>query len=141
MTDLERAKLELVGDKTCVLVKGNTIYYSTMSGIAPMIDFIDRKIDLTGFSVADKIVGKAVAMLFILKGIKSVYAEVISKSALDFLKSNGVNVKYATLTERIINRKGDRLCPMESTVLNIDDCNLAYIKLKEKLNSLRANKK
>ncbi len=141
MTDLERAKLELVGDKTCVLVKGNTIYYSTMSGIAPMIDFIDRKIDLTGFSVADKIVGKAVAMLFILKGIKSVYAEVLSKSALDFFKSNGVNVEYATLTERIINRKGDRLCPMESTVLNIDDCNLAYIKLKEKLNSLRANKK
>lgn len=141
MTDLERAKLELVGDKTCVLVKGNSIYSSTMTGISPMIDFIDRKIDLIGFSVVDKIVGKAVAMLFILKGIKSVYAEVISKSALDFLKSNGVNVKYATLTERIINRKGDRLCPMESTVLNIDDCNLAYIKLKEKLNSLRANKK
>ena len=135
MSDLDRAKELLNGQNTCVLVSGEKVIVSTKSGIRPMMDFIGEKVDLKGFSVADKIVGKAAAMLFVLAGIKNVYGEVMSRSGLDFLKEHGVSAEYKTLAENIINRAGTGICPMEQTVSDIDDVAVAYTKLKEKLDN------
>ncbi|MBQ9481796.1 MAG: DUF1893 domain-containing protein, partial [Clostridia bacterium] len=63
MNDISRAKKLLADSITCALVKGEEVYLSERSGIAPMMGFIGSEIDLAGFSAADKIVGKAAAML------------------------------------------------------------------------------
>ena len=133
MTDLEKAKALLVGDTTCVLVKGEEIITSNKTGIRPMMEFIKENLNLKGFSVADKIVGKAAAMLFRKAEIKEVYAEVLSVSAWQFLEEAKIKVTYKTLTDKIINRTKTGMCPMEETVLNIKDFEEGYLALKNKI--------
>lgn len=111
---------------TCVLCRSNIIHTSDEKGILPMIKFISNGYDLKGFSVADKIVGKAAAMLFVLAGIKDVYASVISSFAYDYLVGNNINVFYDVKTEVIMNRKGDDICPMEKAVASVIEPHKAY---------------
>lgn len=136
MTDFEAAKKNLDGH-TISLCKGEKVIVSDGRGVSPMIEFIEKGADLNGFSVADKIVGKAAAMLFVKAGIKEVYAEVLSESGKDFLERNGVKTEYKILTERIINRAGTDVCPMEKAVANLSDVHEAYAAILEKLNELR----
>lgn len=81
---------------------------------------------LTGAFVADKIVGKAAAMLLIRGGTLEVYAETISRPALETLQKKHVICVYENLVDFIQNRDGTGLCPMEESVLNIDDPQAAY---------------
>lgn len=136
MKDITKAKTILESGYTCVLVKGEMSLTSKQNGIVPMVKFLNDEIDLEGFSVADKIVGKAVAMLFVLAKVKEVYAEVLSKTAISVLEANGIAYSYKILTDNIINRQGTGLCPMEETVKDIFDCKQAYEKIKVKLASL-----
>ncbi len=137
MTDLQKAKSLLVDDKTCVLVKGEKIYTSNKSGIAPMMEFLAQGLNLKGFSAADKIVGKAAAMLFSLAKISALHAVVLSKPALDVLQKHKIKVSYDTLTENIINRAGTGICPMEETVKDETDLQKAYEKLCEKIKQMK----
>lgn len=113
---------------------------SESAGIRPMLDWIGKKTDLRGFEAADRIVGKAAAMLFVYAGVKKVYAEVLSRPGRRYLEENGVSVCWGTLTERIVNRRGDGLCPMEETVLDIADASEAYLALKAKAEELAGPK-
>ncbi len=126
MNDTEKAKKELTGDITCVLVKGENIYTSTKTGIAPMLNLIKDGVNLEGYSAADKIVGKAAAMLFVKAGVKDVFAEVISSDAISYLKKHKIEFSYNEATPYIINRKKTGNCPMEEAVKNTDDFNEGY---------------
>lgn len=121
MNDIENAKSKLQkSDFTCVLCKGDKIYTSTVNGISPMVEFISDGTDIKEFSVADKIVGKAAAMLFALAGIKEVYAGVMSETALSVFSKYSIHSSYGILVKSIINRSGNGPCPMENAVKDID---------------------
>ncbi len=138
MSDLERAKLLLAsGQYTCVLCKGDMTITSTLTGIQPMVSYLQKKTNLQGFSVADKIVGKAAAMLFVLAGIKAVYAPVMSTSAIAILEQNDIPASYATRTEQIINRKGTGICPMEQSVQDIQQPEAAFAAIQTTLQLLQ----
>ena len=80
-TDLQHAKtLPEDHNYTCVLCKGEQIYTSTKSGVKPLLELLDSPGNFNGFSAADKIVGKAAAMLYVLLGVKEVYAQVLSRA-------------------------------------------------------------
>lgn len=130
MTDLELAKEGLAGHTICLCKDGQCLT-SDRRGIAPMMDWIADGVDLTGYSAADIVVGKAAAMLFVKSGIAAIYAKTISRSAKAYLESHGVSLSYGTLTEYIINREGTDICPMEKTVLATDDAAEGYRLLKE----------
>jgi len=66
---------------------------------------------------ADRVIGKAAAMLLIYGGITELFAEVISEHALEFLNTCDITVEYRKKTKHIINRKGDGMCPMEEKAL------------------------
>ena len=102
-----------------------------------MVGFISEGVDLKGFSVADKIVGKAAAMLFVLAGIKNAYGEVMSIGGLEFLEQNGIGASYNVLTEKIINRSGTDICPMEKAVENISVPTEAFLSIKETIRKLK----
>ena len=122
MTDLERAKLQLAaGDDTCVLVRGDTLYHSGMRGVKFLMQQLDAGVDLIGFSAADKVVGKATAMLFALSGVAAVHAGVISEAAEEMLARYNIPYTFDAQTERIINRAGTGMCPMEQAVWALDD--------------------
>lgn len=137
MTDLENAKTALKGNVTVALCCGEETIVSEKRGIAPMLGFIADKTDLKGFSAADRIVGKAAALLFAFAGIKAVYAEVLSEGGAEVLKKYGIVYSYGALCKNIVNRTGDGICPMEMTVKDIDLPQDAYVALAAKVAELR----
>ncbi len=108
MSDIENAKNALDGH-SLALCRDGEIITSDLRGVAPMLSFLDNKTDLSGFSAADLIVGKAAAMLFVKAGIKEVFGRVMSKSGRDFLIRHGIECSYGAGCEKIIKRKSDLL--------------------------------
>jgi len=139
MNDIERAKeLFQTGEYTCVLVKDDSVYTSATAGISPMLGFIGSGIDLNGFSAADKIVGRAAAMLFVLAGVKEVFTAVLSKQAEAVFIKHGIRFSCDTLTEAILNRSGTDLCPMEKAVGDIEEPPAAIEAIKKTLELLKS---
>ncbi len=136
MTDLQTAKNNLAGHTVCLCKDGECLY-SEKRGIAPMMDFIESGVDLFGFSVADLVVGKAAALLFVKCGIKEVFAKTLSENGKKVLEKNAILCEYETLTEKIINRFGTDICPMEKAVANTDEAEEAYRILKNTMQKLR----
>jgi len=136
MTDLQTAKSNLSG-RTLVLCKDGKIISSALKGIAPIMNLIAENIDLNGYSAADLIVGKAVAMLFVRCGIKAVYAKTLSMQGKAVLEKYKIPYEYDVLTKFIVNRAGTDVCPMEKAVTNTEDLDEAYSLLKAKVEELR----
>ena len=133
-SDLDRAKALLTGDVTCALVRGERAETSTLRGVRPLLDRLGG--DWQGFSAADKVVGRAAAFLYVLLGVKALYAGVLSRPAEEVLRAHGIAVSYGQMTERIVNRTGDGLCPMESATLAETDPARALEKIRAKLQEL-----
>lgn len=136
MTDLQTAKANLAGH-TLVLCKNGNLITSALKGIAPVMNLIAQNADLNGYSAADLIVGKAVAMLFVKCGITAVYAQTLSVQGKTVLEKYKIPYEYGALTEYVINRAGTDVCPMEKTVLNTEDLEEAYLLLKAKVAELK----
>ena len=126
----------LSGKYVVVICDENEILYSSDSrGIKPIVEAYDSKLPL-GLYAGDKVVGKAAAQIFHLIGIKYLYAGVISKPAYEYIKTTDIEVEYAELTDRILNRDKDGMCPMEEIALHSNDDKETLIKVKEKLQEL-----
>ena len=136
MSDLQLAKSNLSGHTIC-LCKDGKLLFSEKRGISPMMGFIADGENLKGYSAADLIVGKAAAMLFVKCGIVRVFAKTLSKSGMAILRQYGIYCEYENLADRIINRDGTDICPMEKTVADTDDIEEGYNLLKEKLQSMK----
>ncbi len=136
MIDLQTAKANLSGH-TLILCKNGNLILSTLKGIAPVMNLITENANLNGYSAADLIVGKAVAMLFARCGIRAVYAQTLSKPGKAILEKYNIPYEYGTLTESIKNRVGTDVCPMEKTVMNTEDLSEAFRLLKAKVEELR----
>ncbi len=132
MIDLQAAKDHLAGHTICLCKDGNCLY-SEKRGIAPMMNFIADGVDLAGYAVADIVVGKAAALLFVKCGIQKAFAKTLSQKGRSVLEMYGVDYEYETLVENIMNRTGTDICPMEKAVLSTDDPEVAYVVLKNKL--------
>lgn len=122
MTDLERAiEIRRTGDFAYVFLSNDGEITGYERGIAPLLNIMDTGTDMRAYSVADKVVGKAAAMLYAKMKIKCLHAEVMSLPAKEILDCRGIPCSYGELTEMIRNRKGDGRCPMEQTVAETDD--------------------
>lgn len=137
-SDIEKAKSLLKsGGYTCVLCSEDKVYTSTERGVKPLLAWIDGGTDMSGFSAADKVVGKAAAFLYVILGVKAVYAGVISEPAEKVLTENGIAVEYGTLTDAIRNRAGTGFCPMETAVKNISEPYAALEAVRRKIKELK----
>ena len=139
-SNIDRAKYLLNNGAAIALVRGDDVFSSDRKGIAPLLEFAESNKDLSGFSAADKIVGKAAALLYCYVGISEVYANVISRSACSVLSAAGISFSYDTLADYIVNRNGDGMCPMEVAVKDIAEPSQAIHALRSALNLL-LNKK
>lgn len=135
MTDLQTAKQNLNGHTICLCRQGKCLC-SDKRGIAPMMEFIAAGVGLAGYSAADKVVGKAAALLFVKCGVIAVYAETLSETGRAVLEEYGIAYEYQMLAEQIVNRAGTDICPMEKAVLHCNDAETAYALLKNKLKEL-----
>ncbi len=126
-SDLLQAKKRLFADNlTCALVRGETVYTSTLRGVRPLVQWAQSGENLRGVCAADKVVGKATAFLYVHLGAHAVYARVISETALVVLRDHDIETAYDTLVPYIINRQGDGMCLFEKAVLSITDPENAF---------------
>lgn len=116
---------------TLAVLKKGEVYTSHEAGVAPLMNLLSgsRQGLLEDAFVADKVIGKAAALLMILGGIESVYTDVISVPALKCFETHNIPVVYNLLVERIENRTHTGLCPMESLCLDINEPKEAYIQI------------
>ena len=126
-------------DYGAVFCKNGKTVCRSGRGIAPVLSLADE-ISFRGFSVADKIVGKAAALLFVKMGISEVYGEVMSRDAAEILKKSNIAYGFGTLCKYIVNRQGDGKCPMEQAVSGTDDPTVAVGLLKDTLKKLKGEK-
>ena len=137
-TDLEKAKMYLQTENcTCVLYRGEEVYYSYHRGVRPLLDFLDRGKDFTGFSAADKVVGRATAFLYCLLGVREVFAQVLSDAAVEVFTRQGIAFFCETRVSAISNRESTGPCPMEHATKNISDPHRALDAIRATLKKLQ----
>ena len=121
---LNRAKELLAGGASLVIVNaaGELVYDE--HGIKTLLSL--QSGSLTGAFVADKIVGKAAAMMLVRGGAIEVYAEVISEPALEVFRKHRVLCLHGEVVPNIINKDKTGICPMEEAVLGENDIAKAY---------------
>ena len=104
---------------TCVLYSDGTEYHSTQRGVKPLIEFLKSGKDFRGFCAADKTVGLGAAHLYVLLGVREVWASVMSQAARELLQSRHIDAFCEDEVPFIINREGNGVCPIESAVKGI----------------------
>ena len=122
---------------TIVIYKRDaSVIVSNDRGVAPLMKLLNEDSEqLRDSMVADKVIGKAAALLMVHAGVKEVYTTTISKPAVDVFENYNVKISYDKIVDRIINRKGDGLCPMETLCIDIDDPKEAFLKIQKFRNS------
>lgn len=127
------------GGYSFVLYKDGEWSTSEKRGIAPIMELLrENKELLKGAYVADKVIGKAAALLLMEGGISYLHTEVISEHAIEVLRMSNIEFEYQTLVPYIVNRAGDGMCPMEETVLEVTDSTKVYELLQEKIKKMQA---
>lgn len=129
-------KILTAGSFTCVLRKEDTVYTAAERGVKPLVRWLTEGIDVRGFSAADKVVGRATAYLYVLLGVKEVWAGVMSEAAAEVLNRHGITAAQDKLVKNIINRAGTGICPFEEAVLNIQTPEEAYTAIRKKMQTM-----
>lgn len=98
-----------------VLVKDARVVASGMrEGIGELLDAVRAQGQgLRGAALADKIVGKAVAMVAADAGIAEVYTPLGSEAGRKVLEEYGIRFEADRLVPLILNKRNDGPCPME----------------------------
>ena len=143
MNDLDIAKRNLhEKGLTLVIVKEGSVLFETgshrISGFLGAIEQLGDKLE--GAAVADRVVGKAIALLCVYVGIRHVYAEVLSRKAEAVFEENGVPCEWKELVDTILDLNRSGVCPFENAAADISDPEEAYATFKALLQSFKAGK-
>ena len=124
---IEAARKKMLdGGYTCVVISDSEEYVSYDRGVKPLLSLLRTERSYQGAVAADKCVGAGAAHLYVLLGVRAVWAKVVSAPAIEVLERNKIEVFYEECVPHIINRKGDGVCPIESAVANAKNSKEAY---------------
>jgi hypothetical protein len=140
LEDLRIAKRHLMeGGLTLSIVKDGCVLFETsshgISGLLRAIQELDER--LKGASVADTVVGRAIALLCFYAGVEGVYGSVMSRAAKELFEENGVHAEWEELIGSVLDECKSATCPFERLAAGISDPEEAYIKLKALHDSLK----
>lgn len=124
MKDIELAKRILDSEKQAIVIvkEGRVIFSSNGKGIKPIYTALnDLKDELSGSSIADKVVGKAAAMIYKCAGIKELSTKLISESAISVLENTSIIYNYEKSVPYIKNRDQSGMCPIETLSLKVNN--------------------
>ncbi len=124
------------GSYTCVLCKESEMYTSEQRGVRPLLDWLNDGIPKDGFCAADKVIGKASAFIYVLLGVSEVWGGVVSEGAISVLEKYSIGCTFEKKVPSIRNRSDTGMCPMEESVLGIDEPEAALKAVERKLDEL-----
>jgi hypothetical protein len=141
MQDLEIAKKLLVQKQlTLVIAKNGQVLFETdsrrISGFLGAIDKLGAS--LKDASVADRVAGKALALLCVYAGVRGVYAEVLSRKAEVVFGESKVLVEWKEIVDNVLNDDKTGMCPFEKVADEISDPQEAYGAMKALMKKMRA---
>ncbi len=126
---LERQQLSLIVSKSSEI-----LFTSRASGVLGLVEAIRIcGTDLKGSVLADRVIGKAAALLCAYSGIAAAYAVVLSESGKRTLESFNIPVTYQDLVPGILNRNRTGMCPFEKLTENITSPEEAYRSIERSL--------
>ncbi len=131
--DLDLAKLRLKQENLALVIakKGKVIFETSSHGIGGLLKAIEKlDKEMQSSSLADKIVGKAAALLCVYAEVAAVFAVTASEKGIQVLRSNNVLCQFENRVPHILNSKRDYICPFENLVADILDPKEAYEKIK-----------
>jgi hypothetical protein len=143
MIDLDIAKTELYEENlTLAIVKNNEVLFATKSHrISGFLDAIQKLGgELEGASLADRVAGKAIALLCVYAKVKEVYAEVLSRKAQVLFKEQKINVQWHELVDNVLDANKTGMCPFEKAAAEISDPEKAYRAFKRLRENLKSCK-
>ena len=126
----------LLKDFSLIILKNKKIIYkSEKQGIIPLIEALEmpNKLALENSIIADRITGKAAALLFALIKPQFLFTIVISRQAKTFLEKIGLSFRYERLVEKIMNRDKTDVCPFEKITEDVEDPYLALELIRKKV--------
>jgi len=133
MQDLKLAK-RILKEKALTLVvvrKGEIIFEAKSHGINDFLQAIEKfKKELAGSAVADRIVGRAAALLCAYSKVASVFAVTISEEGRKVLEDWNIFCEFENSVAHILNYQKTGVCPFEKIAASLTDPNEAYEKLK-----------
>ena len=143
MGDLDIAKSRLYKKEfTLVVVKNGKVLFETRShriaGFLSAIEQLDATLE--GATVADRVAGKAVALLCVYAGISNMYAGVLSRKAKAVFEEYGISCEWKELVDNILDLNRSGVCPFEKAAADISDPEQAYAAFKKLLKSFKACK-
>ena len=131
--DIEIAKSDVSekGFALSVVKDGNTILQSKTPGVSALVTAIERDRQVfRGASAADKVIGRAAAMLFVYSEVKCIFTLLASQDAIVTLERFGVPFECEKTVARILNRNQTSTCPFESLIQDVENPQNAFEKLK-----------
>ena len=128
------------GNHTCVIVGNDVCITEDRRGVSPLLDFYEKGMQFTSCCAADKVIGKAAAMLYVLLDISEVYTFVISRKAEEVFRKHSVSYHADCTVDNIINRNKTGFCPMEEAVTDIEKPEEAIGAIRIKLLELTGGK-
>jgi hypothetical protein len=140
MQDLEIAKKRLSENNlTLAIVKNGEVIFETAShGVSGFLDAVEKLGDkLEGASAADRVVGKAIALLCVYAKVKAAYAITLSKKAKAVFEENMVHHEWNELVRNILDCNRNELCPFEKLAAKISDPKDAYVRLRALQDTLK----
>ena len=142
MKDIELARqlLETEGHSIVAVKAGIVIGTASGPGVGPLLKLVEEhRNELVGAAVADKVVGRAVALVCAELGITAVYGFVMSETAVGVLGTHGIEFASGTMVPTIMTRTQTDLCPIERGAQGLLTPDGATDALKQILAQLRAN--
>ena len=132
---LEKEKLALA-----IVKDGKTIFTSSGKGIKPLYTALqEHKNKLEGSSVADRVTGRAAAMICAYAGIKQLKTKLISDNAINILKETNIIHEYNERALFIENRDRTGMCPVETLSLKTENIEELLKGITNFLESIKVN--
>jgi hypothetical protein len=114
-----------------IVKNGCILYESAQRGVYGFVDAVKKEgTMLQGASVADRVVGEAVALLCVYAKIRAVYAVTLSRGGEAVLRRFCVRHEWDDLIENVLTVDRGGMCPLERLVAGVLDPQVAYERLK-----------
>lgn len=110
-------------------------------GLKPIMAVLRE--DRRGFEqavIADKVIGKAAALMAVLGGAQAVHGALMSKTAIRVFETFKIPYTNEVVVPIIENRTQTGMCPLEQAVQDIEDLEEAYNAIEATIAELMKNK-
>lgn len=123
--EAENMLIDKLNNSSLVVYKDGNVQEFQQPGVEPILIYLEDK-DFKGTQVFDRVVGRAAAFLYVYGDADYVYANTISKPAIEIFKKNNIKYEAKNIVDEIQNKDKTDLCPFEKLTKNVENPAQAY---------------